>query len=703
MNTKLSLVAVLLASTMITGCSDDDSETLYICEDGTQVSSPDRCPTAPTEPVDPVDPVVPPAVDGPFVHAGRTIVDGAFYSATSPSNEYDPMRDWENTMPAGYEEMRNASYPWGTTVYDSAANGEELWMGTISNGWCVWPYQNIAMPIELTTFESKTTGCSVPGTTGTPSQIFIYNFRTGEKEVIHESMLTSGGPQFTEAFKPINNTYGFRAAGTAGDLVFVAGHWKTTEDKGRLRLFVFNAKERSFVGYRDIVGDTTRRFRTLEHADGTTGFYTLVGAETGMTQYGDGPTQLLRWVGTQDEPFAGGDIKGTNPLTTTGWSKVSTQLDNEQTPGGVQYGMIGDWRQFTHTDGTERLIMSASAHPFVYKNGVRNDNFKESVILISDPIPTAGYSVDEQLTFREVFGMDQYDPDTKGRWGAKWGTSAINDGFMYFGTYHQGTDAAYKHFAKADPALFTELTGLESASEADVNKVTDIIPTDNAQATDHKLFMINEWRATSIFRIDLNNIDAVSAGDTSKVELLYGYETMQVNDGNGWKTTPNLLGQKPIHGEAGMGNPGNIYSWTSIAKDGKLFWGFFDAFSGLHDLLFNAYSGEYMLFDGIVFQNPEWKKQMASNPAMWMYDYTKAEMDANGLAEEFVPGGDLLMIEADGSARKLTTNGFGNQCSNGIRNVVDIDDKLYFGTSTWCNLGPTSGLEFYQYDPSLDK
>ncbi|WP_076415183.1 hypothetical protein [Shewanella sp. UCD-KL12] len=697
MNTKLSLVAILLAGTMLTGCSDDESETVYVCENGETVSSPEQCPTTPTDPTDPtdpVDPVEPPVVDGPFVHAGRTIVDGAFYSATSPSNEYDPLRDWEKTMPAGYKEMRNASYPWGTTVYDSEANGEELWMGTISNGWCVWPYQNIGMPIELTTFESETTGCSVPGTTGTPSQIFIYNFRTGAKEVIHESMLTSGGPQFTEAFKPINNTYGFRAAGTAGDLVFVAGHWKTVNDQGRLRLFVFNAKERSFIGYRDIVGDTTRRFRTLKHADGTTGFYTIVGAETGMTQAGDGPTQLLRWVGTQDAPFEGGNIKGTDPLTTTGWSKVSTQLDNEDTPNGVQYGMIGDWRQFTHTDGTERLIMSASAHPFVYKDGVRNDKFKESVILISDPIPNAGYTADNQLTFREVFGMDQYDPDTKGRWGAKWGTSAINDGYMYFGTYHQGTDAAYKHFAKADPELFTELTGLDphDYSVIDANKEVN-----------HKQFMINEWRATSIFRINLNNIDAVSAGDTSKVELLYGYETMKVNDGNGWKTTPNLLGQKPIHGKAGMGNPGNVYSWTSIAKDGKLFWGFFDAFSGLHDLLFDAYAGEYMLFDGIVFQSPEWKSQMANNPAMWMYDYAKTEMDANFLREEFIPGGDLLMIEADGYARKLTTNGFGNECSNGIRNVVDIDDKLYFGTSTWCNVGPTSGLEFYQYEPSLDK
>ena len=701
MNTKLSLVAILLAATMVTGCSDDESETIYVCENGDTVSAPEQCPTTPTDPVDPVNP---PAVDGPFVHAGRTIVDGAFYSATSPSNEYDPLRDWENTMPAGYEEMRNASYPWGTTVYDSAENGEELWMGTISNGWCVWPYQNIKMPIELTTFESKTTGCSVPGTTGTPSQIFIYNFRTGAKEVIHEGMLTSGGPQFTEAFKPINNTYGFRAAGTIGDLVFVAGHYKSGVDasQGRLRLFVFNAKERSFVGYRDIVGDTTRRFRTLNHEDGSVGFYTIVGAETGMTQAGDGPTQMLRWVGTQDDPFAGGNVKDVErPVKTTGWQEVSPQLDNEEVPGGVQYGMIGDWRQFTHSDNTERLIMSASAHPLIYKNGKRNDDYKESIILLSDPIPAGGFTAETPLTFTEVFGMDQYDPDTKGRWGAKWGTAEINDGYLYFGTYHQGTDAGYLHFSKADPALYTELTGIEAPTSMDIADAQPLVETGNDVG--HREFMENEWRATSIFRIKLTDIDAVSAGDTDKVELLYGYDNFMVHDGNGWKSTPNLLGQKPIHGQAGMGNPGNVYSWTSIAKDGKLFWGFFDAFSGMHDLLNDAYAGEYMLFDGIVFQNPEWKKQMDNSPGRWIYDWAQTEMDKNGLSSEFVPGGDLVELTATGEARKLTTNGFGNQCSNGIRNVVDIDDKLYFGTSTWCNIGPTSGLEFYQYEPSLDK
>ena len=91
-------------------------------------------------------------------------------------------------MPDGFQGMRSSSYPWATTTYGDS----ELWMGTISSGWCVWPFQNLELPFYLTTYESRFTGCSVQNVLSTPSQVYIYNFETGTQELVHEGTLGFG-------------------------------------------------------------------------------------------------------------------------------------------------------------------------------------------------------------------------------------------------------------------------------------------------------------------------------------------------------------------------------------------------------------------------------------------------------------------------------------------------------------------------------
>ena len=82
---------------------------------------------------------------------------------------------------------------------------------------------------------------------------------------------------------------GLRAAGTYGDLVFFAGHHLHSGGEGWLRIFVFNAKDRSFLGIANYAGDTTRRFKAVIDKQGNTAFYTIIGAETGMNQKRRGP------------------------------------------------------------------------------------------------------------------------------------------------------------------------------------------------------------------------------------------------------------------------------------------------------------------------------------------------------------------------------------------------------------------------------
>ena len=617
-------------------------------------------------------------VDGPFLLAAQTHIDGAFENVTSGNNIDDPEIDWENNMPQGFQAKRNASYPWSTTTYGD----DELWMGTISQGGCVWPFQNLKWPIFLTTYESQFTGCSVQNTLSTLSQVVIFNFESGTQELINEATLTEGGSEYAKALErheemSLMSVMGLRAAGTVDDLVFFAGHHLHAGAEGWLRLYVFNAKKRSFLGYRELRGDTTRRFKSITDENGDMGFYTIIGAETGMTQNGEGPTVMLRWVGTQEEPFKGGNYLQTDNGQGAGWDIVSTEELNNA------YGMVGDFKQFTHIDGTERLIMSSAAHPLIVDpdTGARDPSRHESVMLLSEPVPTGGWTRDKPMNFEVIFGMDRYDPDVKGRWGAKWGTTNIHNGHIYFGTYHQGTDAGYLHFKKADEDLFDELTSTQAK---------------------HVEFITNQWRASSIFRMKLEDLNVIAAG-TKDPELLYGYDRFQVADDSGnWVSMKNKLGQKPLFGEAGLGHPGNIYSWTSLSKDGHLFWGFFDAFSGTHDLLFKADASRLLLFPGFSLPIPFWESFRDSSLTRALYDWADGEMSKQGLGDDFVPGGDLVVFEGDGKARILTKKGFGNPCANGVRNVEVLNDRIFFATSTWCNLSDLAGLEFYEYIPALD-
>ena len=618
-------------------------------------------------------------VDAPFLRSAQVPIDEAFDSVTSSHNIQDATVDWLSEMPAGLQAKRNSSYPWGTTTYGA----NELWVGTIAQGWCVWPVQNLNFPMYLSTYQSKFTGCSAQGVLSTPSLIYIFNLENGSHELIHEGTLTSGGKEYAQATAPHDemsalSIMGLRAAGSYGDLVFFAGHHLHSGGEGWLRIFVFNAKKRSFLGYRELRGDTTRRFKVITDENGDTGFYTIIGAETGMNQNGDGPTVMLRWVGTPENPFAGGNYLQTDNGKAAGWDIVSEpELDGN-------FGMIGDFKQFTHVDETERLILSSASHPHLYNSGTgkRDSSKHESVMLMSAPVPVGGWTRNKLMNFDIVFSMDRYDPDVKGSWGAKWGTTNFHNGYIYFGTYHQGTSAGFSHFKEADPDLFDQLT---------------------KSAAGLKKYMANQWRASSIFRMKLDDIEAIAKQDKNP-ELLYGYRDFQVaNESGNWATLSNKLNVDPLFGDAGMGHPGNIYSWTSLSKDGQLFWGFFDAFSGAHDLLFKADASRLLLLPGYYLPVPYWEYFRDTSEARLLYDWAKSEMAAKGMANDFVPGGDLVVFEGEGKARVLTKNGFGNPCANGVRNVEVVNDRIFFATSTWCNLSDRAGFEFYEYKKELDE
>ena len=116
-------------------------------------------------------PVVRKAVDGPFKLVATSSIDGSFKSVTSSKNLNNNSRKWDNRILNGHQAKRGASYPWSTTIH-----GNELWMGTISQGWCVWPSVNLKWPLSLSTYQSQYTGCSIQDTLSSLSQIIVYNY-----------------------------------------------------------------------------------------------------------------------------------------------------------------------------------------------------------------------------------------------------------------------------------------------------------------------------------------------------------------------------------------------------------------------------------------------------------------------------------------------------------------------------------------------
>ena len=57
-----------------------------------------------------------------------------------------------------------------------------------------------------------------------------------------------------------------------------------------------------------------------------------------------------------------------------------------------------------------------------------------------------------------------------------------------------------------------------------------------------------------------------------------------------------------------------------------------------------------------------------------------------------------MVFEDTDSPAVRFADGFGNDCNNGVRNYAKVDGQLYLGTTSWCNLGEDSGLEYYRYE-----
>ncbi len=643
--------------------------------------------------------------------------DGSWDGLFSGDNVIDPIK-YATERPEG-KIFKSAQYALSSTT---ARN--EIWYGSAASVWCYWPYISMKMPLTLMNHETPNHGCQLTPPSGQrpTAQIYFHDLATGVSTHVGPDTVVNGQQFWEDSTKGLVELstieamlsmpgYTYRAAGTIGNLTFFAGsssfpvskikeQWldrlsperRAIELKkfprgydfeqdgiiGYNRIFAFDNVEKEYLGYAEFFFDTVRRFQTVTHPDGSRGLYWFGGPDQSGGQIGNSLNAMLRWVGTPENPLSGGELNN-------GFEIVSDQRFEK-------YGVVGDFREF-RVAGKKHFVSSSWYNP----------NGEPGSMLVSNAMPQSGYSAEDPVVYQTVMKYTDYDPDEVGGHGAKFAANAFFEGYLYFGSYHQGTSGAYDKIMHRH----CEEGGIESLCQLKE------YATEDTEA--HREFMMKTWRAASLFRIAVEDLLATEVPAKEKVELLYGKESDWVfepsrseggdaHDGYEFVLERNKLGQKPLFGDEGFGHQGMVYTFTLVEHDGRLFLGSWNAAAGLFDMFdhtdYAFWNHRALHFFGIPIPlSPFGQTRVrGNNPAYFLYQAIIDDAATSGYTLEEARRGWLMVFEdADSPAIELK-DGFGNPCNNGVRNYAKIADELYLGTTSWCNLGEDAGLEYYKYE-----
>lgn len=643
--------------------------------------------------------------------------DGSWDGLFSGDNVLDPIRfakaEPEKTI------FKSAQY-----ALSSTTAGSEIWYGTAASVWCYWPYISMKMPLTLMNHETPNHGCQLTPPSGQrpTAQIYFHDLETGVSTHVGPDTMANG-QQFWEdssgGLVELSSIgamlsmpgYTYRGAGTIDNLTFFAGsssfavskvkeQWldqlspeqRATELKkfpenydfeqdgliGYNRIFVFDNVKKEYLGYAEFFFDTVRRFQTVTHPDGSKGLYWFGGPDQSGGQIGNSLNAMLRWVGTPENPLSGG-------MLNNGFDIVSD-------PGFEKYGVVGDFNEF-QVDGEKHFVSSSWYNPYG----------EPASMLVSNAMPKNGYSAEVPVVYETVMKYTDYDPDPVGSRGAKFAANAFFDGYLYFGSYHQGTSGAYDKIMH------------EYCENGEIDTLCQLTDYAKQDTEAHREFMMKTWRAASVFRIKTNDLLAVDSPPKDKVELLYGKEsdwvfkptrsgTADADDGYEFVLQKNKLGQQPLFGDEGFGHQGMVYTFTFVEHDGKLFLGSWNSTAGLFDMFehtdYAFWNHRALHFFGVpVPLSPFGQTDvLGNNPAHFLYQAVIDDAATHGYTLEEARKGWLMVFEDSSSPAVKLKDGFGNPCNNGVRNFAKIDGELYLGTTSWCNLGEDSGLEYYKYE-----
>jgi hypothetical protein len=582
------------------------------------------------------------------------------------------------------------------------------------------------MPLTLMNHETPNHGCQMTPPSGQrpTAQIYWHDLTSGKTTHVGPNTVTNGQQFWKDSLEsPVELSYieamlsmpgyTYRGAGSIDNLTFFAGSNQYAVKKikseyldkltpaqralalkkfpadfdfeqegliGYNRIFVFDNVKKAYLGYTDFFFDTVRRFQTVTHSDGTMGLYWFGGPDQSGGQNGNSLNAMLRWVGTPDKPLSGG-------MLDNGFDIVSDRRFQK-------YGVVGDFREFS-VAGEKHFVSSSSYNP----------NGEPAAMLVSNAMPEKGYSTAEPVVYQTVMTYTDYDPDQVAGRGSKMAANAFFGDYLYFGSYHQGTSGAY------DKLMHKYCDGEQ------IESLCKLADYDEEDIAAHREFMMKTWRAASVFRIRIEDLLAIDTPASEKVELLYGKQADWVfkptksagsdtYDGYTFSLEDNRLGQAPLYGDEGFGHQGMVYTFTFVEHDGKLFLGSWNATAGLFDMFehrdYAFWNHRALHLFGVTLPLRPFGQTdvVENNPAHFLHQSIIDDATTNGYTLEEARKGWLMVFEDTESPAVKFADGFGNPCNNGVRNYAKINGELYLGTTSWCNLGEQSGLEYYKYEGS---
>lgn len=654
-----------------------------------------------------------------FSRAFGVPADGSWDGLFSPDNVLDPVR-YATGAPV------KTIFKSGQYALSSTTAGSEIWYGTAASVWCYWPYISMAMPLQLMNHETPNHGCQITPPSGQrpTAQIYFHNVKSGKSTHVGPATIVNGQKFWEDSLSLVTQRsyieamlsmpgYTYRGAGTIDNLTFFAGsnevpvrklkkEWLDTlpaeqravelkkfpadfdfEQDGNIgynRIFVFDNKRKEYLGFAEFFFDTVRRFQTVTHPDGSRGLYWFGGPDQSGNQNGNSLNAMLRWVGTPTEPLSGG-------MLGNGFDIVSDSRFEK-------FGVVGDFREFT-VEGKKHFISSSWYNPYG----------EPAAMLVSNAMPGGGYSSDRPVVYQVIMRYTDYDPEQVGGHGSKFAANEFFGEYLYFGSYHQGTSGAYEKIMRR----YCDEEAIESLCKLADYQVDDIEA--------HREFMMKTWRAASIFRIKIADLLSTDTPVKDKVQLLYGKEQDWVfvptkspgsprYNAYRFELQDNRLGQVPLFGDEGFGHQGMVYTFTFVEHDGKLFLGSWNSTAGLFDMFdhreYSFWNHRALFLFGLPLPLAPFGRTdvIENNPAYFLYQQVVVDAELNGYSLDEANKGWLMVFEDTESPAVLFRDGFGNPCNNGVRNYAKVGGELYMGTTSWCNLGENSGLEYYKYEGS---
>ena len=456
-----------------------------------------------------------------YEKVAQSPVDETFCDVGSSANHWDPSA--KHPQAEGCRAKRNGGYVWGMTAVN-----ENLWFGTVNNGWCGWLLvTGVFVPTETDKWVCESSMSHFPKQRNEEGNLLypkngallqadwrppsIYRFNTGDSTL---DKVTSDNPKLDQL---LHRSFGFRGAGTLGDLVFMAANPIDSSER-KVFILAFNGKSGAFIDGVEIAGySNLRKLEIIRDPKGQAGLYLFAGSNINAKELS--PTHLLRWTGSPDAPF------GNDPSDATPGFDVVGAL-----------GSIGIGAEMIEHRG--RIIFTTWG-----------SNSQAAGLYMTNEVPVGGFTPANPARFQNIFGADDFDPDPVNADGWLGGALGELDGSVVWGTMHPN-GMSYHALA----AVYPELVGDDRAIK-------------------------HSHRRTHLFKTNLEDVD------NPATEVLYGEAKLMAYDKGHWIEKPNRLDQIPTLGASGYGEFLNDYTWTIVKWNKSLYIGTFDVSGGVESLI----------------------------------------------------------------------------------------------------------------------